>query len=244
MSNLSQFFGNSGGGGGGIPAERWYTSSGTFTTPVASTYLISVIGGGGGACTTQDWNGGGYSYVGGGGGGGGFTQSRVSLTANTTLTVIVGGFGYGTFGAAGTQGNPGGSSSVSGAGLSLIANGGQGGVSGSLTSGAGGTASGGNLINASGTSNGMNEGTSGFFNSILWSNTVNAATWTNDSQGAYTQQLFQGTIKGRILSPNHPTTFIHTIGKGGRGHNGPNYSNSFTNFFSGTGGMVIIEWTY
>lgn len=127
MSTLSQFLGS---GGGGIAHEWPTTQSITFTAPFTAKYLVTAIGGGG--------SGGRGNRS--GGGAGGFCQQVVSLEAGDSLVLTIGAGGLSP-GAAG-DGNPGGTTTVTGPGISLTANGGAGGAAAGA---AGGTASGGTV---------------------------------------------------------------------------------------------------
>lgn len=138
--NISDFFwgGSSGGGsggGGGIPFQRVFTTSQTFTAPVDGNYLITAIGCGGGGP-------GGYQ----GGGAGGLAQSRVSLVAGDSLVLIVG--------TSPSLGVDGGNTTVTGASVSLVAEGGK-------SSGLGGTSSGGNILNVDGGSGNLGNAAGG-----------------------------------------------------------------------------------
>lgn len=142
--NISSFFGcgsSGGGSGGGLYNQFNRNTSGTFTVPVDGNYLITGIGGGGCGC---------YGY-GGGGGAGGLAQSLVTLSAGDVITFVIGAGGASM--AAGLRdGLPGGTTTVTGPGLSLTANGGGAGINQTNGSagGAGGTASGGNVMNNTG----------------------------------------------------------------------------------------------
>lgn len=141
MSNLSQFLGSAG-KGNPLYNEFLFVSSKTWVTPVKGKYLVTAIGGGGSGA----WSG----YVfGGSGGAGGLAQSLWDLPAGFSLVLSVGAGGASTS-TLDTNGNPGGTTTVSGSGLTtLTANGGSAGIQTSAGS-AGGTASGGNIMNVTG----------------------------------------------------------------------------------------------
>jgi hypothetical protein len=84
---------------------RVFTTSGTFTPSFTGTVEVLIVAGGGGA---------GSDMGGGGGGGGVISNTRVSVTANTPITVTVGAGGTGapagTGGHATTKGTNGGNS--------------------------------------------------------------------------------------------------------------------------------------
>lgn len=139
-----------GGGGGGSPFPVMvFQNSQTWACPVAMEALVYVIGGGGSGAL----NGSGQSVIGTSGGtAGGCAVSKLTLAAqNYTLTVGAGGEPLANVE---SNGNAGGSSSMSGTGMTtMTANGGAGGVRSTATSQAaisGGTATGGNLMNNTG----------------------------------------------------------------------------------------------
>lgn len=142
MSTLSQFMA-AGSGGNPLFQERLFITSTTWTTPVKGQYLITGIGGGGG--------GGRANSNAGCGGAGGLAQSLVKLNAGVTLTITCGAGGI-AGATVGTVGGNGGTTTISGSGLTtLTANGGTGGVLDyTSSSAAGGSASGGNIMNVTG----------------------------------------------------------------------------------------------
>lgn len=115
-----------------------FTSSGTFAANSSASYRILVIGGGAGGSATIASAG--YAGLDGGGAGGySIKTTSTSLSGNYTVTVGTGGAGGYTVNAL-AHGSAGGTSSVSGTGLSMSATGGVGGGSRS-----GGTGSGGDI---------------------------------------------------------------------------------------------------
>lgn len=115
------------------------TGTASWTVPDnVSRVRITCVGGGGG--------GGNYNsnyYSGHGGGGGSFTSAEYDVTAGTVLTVTTGKAGYGAHYLSNTgvvYGGNGGTSQVSGTGVNIAANGGQGGGYYNTYAGAGGTA--------------------------------------------------------------------------------------------------------
>jgi len=114
--------------------------SSTFTTTqFFPPYVSYLVVGGGGAGGAGDSGG----SAGGGGGAGGYLSGYRAITAGTTYTINVGAGGTGTT----TIGNSGGSSSISGTGISLTAAGGGGGANNFATGVAGGSGGGGGLRN-------------------------------------------------------------------------------------------------
>jgi len=109
-----------------------FASSGTWTVPTGITQaVISVLAGGGGAGGTSS------ASPGGQGGQGGFAQAYVTgLTPGGSVTVTVGTGGNGGNIGIGSAGTSGGTSSVTGTGVSISATGGGGGAP---TGGAAGT---------------------------------------------------------------------------------------------------------
>ena len=102
------------------------TGTASWTVPDNVTRVrITCVGGGGG--------GGNYNsnyYSGHGGGGGGFTSAEYTVTAGTVLTVTTGKGGYGAHYLSNTgvvYGGNGGTTQVTGTGVNIAANGGQGG---------------------------------------------------------------------------------------------------------------------
>lgn len=129
-----------------------FTANGTWTKPwwadANATTTIDIVGGGGGGGSGRRGAAGSVRCGGGGGGGGGRTV-EVFPTADlpATLTFTVG--TAGTAGAAqtvdstdGAAGGTGGNSTLTGTGVSLLAQGGTGGSGGTASSGTGGTAPG------------------------------------------------------------------------------------------------------
>jgi len=124
--------------GPGSSNPSWNTH-GTYTIPVpvwATHADIDVWGAGGGAMGS---NQGSTINIGSSGAGCGYANSQgVAVTPGSTLTIIVGQGGIGTTGSSGTRAGNGGTSSVSGAGITTIsAIGGTGGGSGPGPGGSG-----------------------------------------------------------------------------------------------------------
>lgn len=141
MSNLSQFLGSAG-KGNPLYNEFLFVSSKTWVTPVKGKYLVTAIGGGGSGAYSA-------SVFGGCGGAGGLAQSLWDLPAGFSLVLSIGAGGAATT-TMNSNGNSGGTTTVSGSGLTtLTANGGSAGIQTSAGS-AGGTASGGNIMNVTG----------------------------------------------------------------------------------------------
>ena len=149
--------------GGATPTnttKQSYTTAGTntFTVPGGVTSItVKAWGAGGGG------GGGGNTGAGGAGGGGGFTQTTLSVTPGTGLTVVVGGGGSAGTGStnSGQGGGGGGYSVISSSGTNLIiaaggAGGGGGGYTSATAGGAGGAGGGASGIagSASGTAGG------------------------------------------------------------------------------------------
>ena len=140
MSVLSQFLAT-GGKGNPLYSELVFITSKTWVTPVKGRYLVTAIGGGGSGA----YNG----TSAGSGGAGGLAQSLWDLAAGFSLVLTCGAGGVGVS-TANTNGNAGGTTTVSGSGLTtLTANGGAAGIK-SYAGSAGGTASGGNIMNVTG----------------------------------------------------------------------------------------------
>jgi hypothetical protein len=191
----------------------------TWNTPAGATDFKGLIVGGGG---------GGGSAMGGGGGGGGYVEFE-TLTATSdvfTITVGDGGAGGVTNTIAGTNGTP---SSISGAGINLVARGGAGGATwynGGFPAGANGGSGGGQA--------GWNSSTS---------------TKSNGTQTSQSQTPTLSTIGGQHFGfdGNAGGTTWYPGGGGGAGGNGFNNpatggsgrSNSIlgtTYFWAGGGG--------
>ena len=162
------FEGSSAGGGGGsgfVLDSEIIATSGTWTPVADATYSIFALGGGGGGGYAGAQNSGHfadtYSRVTTGGGAGGCAIAQnIALTTSDTFTITV---GAGAVAVGGTDnqmfdGNAGGDTTVTGAGLELVGGGGGGGFAGGAGTvaegGAGGTATGGTLNIAGGSSSG------------------------------------------------------------------------------------------
>ena len=132
--------------GGFLRQERLILESGQFVAPFDGAYLVTAIGGGGsGAKWTPTANG----SVATGAAAGGLAQKLVRLKKGDVLTLVIGAGGIAPT-TSGQNGNAGGTTSVTGPGIALTANGGEGGktqaaVSGAVAGAVGGTASGGDL---------------------------------------------------------------------------------------------------
>jgi hypothetical protein len=112
-------------------------TSSFVTTQYFPAYVSYLVVGGGGAGGGGDSGG----SAGGGGGGGGYLSGYKAITAGTTYTINVGAGGTGTL----TLGGSGGTSSISGTGISLSAAGGGGGANNFVVGVAGGSGGGGGL---------------------------------------------------------------------------------------------------
>jgi hypothetical protein len=105
-----------------MPTTAVFTANGTWTHPVGLAWADGLVTGGGGAGGGAAATAAGEASMGGGGGGGATALMRwtgAELPATVTVTIGLGGTG-----AAGANGNPGGTSSF---GTLLTANGGDGG---------------------------------------------------------------------------------------------------------------------
>lgn len=109
-------------GSNAIFKERPIWSSGTFVAPVSAMYLVTAIGPGGSGAYAPTGNGRAAT----GGGAGGLAQKKVRLNAGDTLTITIGAGGAAPT-VAGTNGNDGGDTTITGTGVSLIGRGGKGG---------------------------------------------------------------------------------------------------------------------
>lgn len=131
-------------GGNAIHQERLTLKSGTFVAPIDAVYLVTAIGAGAsGALTPATGNG----LCATGGGAGGKAAKKVQLTKGQALTIVIGAGGAKCT-VPGTNGNDGGTTTVTGPGIALTANGGQGGRTraagaGTAAGAIGGTATGG-----------------------------------------------------------------------------------------------------
>jgi hypothetical protein len=220
MSTMSQFF-----GAGGVPIQYSTNTSGSFTTPVSGKYLITAIGGGGGGSTNNN---------GRGGGGGGLAQSLVSLSSGVVLTLTVGAGGAGS-----DPGTAGGTTTVTGSGITtLTANGGAGGASSGST--AGGTASGGNIMNVTGgiASNQINSG--GGAVGVYGTTPAASGYLVGASAGGALLDIphaGDGFLGGRLLQPLAGYSFYWdgNVGLGAMSHPGQGGSG----LFSGAGYYTI-----
>ena len=144
MSNLTDLISAGGGGGSSFPTMVFQQSQ-TWACPSEMEAIVFVIGAGGSGAFNKSAN---SSSSCAGGGGGGCVVSKLTLSAqNYTLTIGSGGQYVST--ASGVNGNAGGSSVMSGSGMTtMTAGGGTGGkVNSASTATAGGSASGGTLMN-------------------------------------------------------------------------------------------------
>lgn len=139
MSNFSDFIGGS--GGGGLPVNIVLGHSQTWVPPVDGNICIHVVGAGGGGVGTdgQNKSGGGAGYA---------KKNSLAVTTSGSFTVVVGAGGAGSTNNA--TGGTGGTTSVSGTGLSaaLRAFGGTGATS--SVNGVGGLSDGGDVNNTGG----------------------------------------------------------------------------------------------
>ena len=129
----------------------------TSNNLVATDYLVIAGGGGGGGNTAN-----GNQIMGGGGaggyrsswsttGGGGLPENRLLLSTGTVYTILVGAQGAG--GTGDSRGSQGGSSSISGSGITTVTStGGGGGASQSQSAGVGGSGGGGSTFDNAGAS--------------------------------------------------------------------------------------------
>ncbi|EED65666.1 hypothetical protein SR914_11870 [Comamonas testosteroni] len=113
-----------------------FVTNGSFTVPAGVTKIfITAIGGGGGGGGGKSGNLGNVEYQGGGGGGGGgacVNRNPYNVTPGQVLTIVVGAGGVGataspTSSDRGNVGQPGGNTTVTGTGISIVAGGGAGG---------------------------------------------------------------------------------------------------------------------
>jgi hypothetical protein len=106
-----------------------FISSGTWNVPSGVRYItVTCIGGGGGGGGASRSN-----YYAGGGGGGAMCSSYIDLNGVAQLTVTVGGGGApgsGSYHSSATDGQPGGTSSITVNGMGCIVSGGSGGQHG------------------------------------------------------------------------------------------------------------------
>lgn len=132
--------------GSGIRMERLILTSGQFIAPDDGEYLITAIGpGGSGAVSPSSGNG----LAATGGAAGGLAQKLFRMTTGDALNIVIGAGGAAQS-TPGSNGNAGGTTSVTGTGIALIANGGEGGKTraagaGTAAGAVGGTATGGDL---------------------------------------------------------------------------------------------------
>lgn len=148
-SNYRAFFFNVGGGGGGLPYDTYqdFLTSGTFTVQKTGWHRVTIVGAGGSGGSYQTTSTGtNQAAVAAGGGAGGIATTELILTQGTNYTVTIGAGGASVTGT--NNGNAGGTTTITGSGLSMTANGGGGGESAGINSGdvsaaggAGGTAS-------------------------------------------------------------------------------------------------------
>lgn len=128
-------------GPGGVNGIQEFMTPGSWVAPAGITHVMVEAWGAGGGGGGEQESGAcspGAGAGGGGGGGGGYIRAVISVTSGQTYTIAIGaGGGAGT---TGSNGLPGGNSSVSLGGLNLIvADGGDGGIAGaSFTGGSGG----------------------------------------------------------------------------------------------------------
>lgn len=147
----------------GSAARFHFLSSTTWTVPFDMRAIIVLAGGGGGGAAVI--KGTSSMALSSGGGAGGCVMHEAKLTKGTVLTITVGARGTRgimetiTTGAGNvSNGGNGGTTTVTGGGMTLTANGGTGGYNalvgsdfpGAISGGPGGTASGGNILNQTG----------------------------------------------------------------------------------------------
>ncbi len=150
-------------GGGGPRFQQTITSSGTFTPLLdGNAYLILVGGGGSGAVGRDPTGGGSSSWNLAGGGAGGMCIHKANLSTSQSYSLTCGAghnnsLSLGSNVAGAQSGGTGGTSTLSGNGISLTANGGGGGTAAGaaktdtdVAGGTGGTASGSNIYNVTG----------------------------------------------------------------------------------------------
>jgi len=199
------------------------TSKGYLVIAAAPTSSSGVIPAGVQWVRARVWGGGGggaggaSSAIGGGGGGGGYVEGIIQVSPGDVYNYTVGAGGTG--GGAGADGNSGGQSSFSVAGVTLVATGGGGGLA------EGGTGGGGEYGTGSGGSFAMNgqDGVIGFFINTLYV----AGTGGGSFGSCFTPfQITEGTSNGY--------DGIFPGGGGAGGMNGGSGGN-------GAFGLVIVE---
>ncbi len=138
MSNFSDFIG--GGGGGSFPTIFLHNSQ-TWVPPQDGNIMIHVIGAGGSGCANTDVN-----FIESGAAGGYCRKNSLAVTTSGSFTVTIGAGGASSINAVGA-GSLGGTTSVSGTGLTapLRGFGGAGGALSNNTYTAGGVATGGDV---------------------------------------------------------------------------------------------------
>jgi len=220
-------------------------------------YLVIAGGGGGGESYGGGGGAGGYrtSWNNETSGGNSSSETALNLNAGTVLTVSVG--GGGSIATYGNLANSGGSSSISGSGITTITSSGGGGAGGNLTSGASGGSGGGGGSGGSGGSGTINQGFAGGSasnNSSGYSASggggaggVGGSPPLNGSNGSSGGNGLASTITGSSVTRaggGGGSGYVGTGGSGGSGgggnggdHDGsPSGSNATANTGSGGGG--------
>jgi hypothetical protein len=198
-----------------------FSSGGTYTWTVpgcAEEICIDMWGAGGAGGGSAAVSG---SFTGSGGGGGGYGTQCFAVTPSTTYTIVVGTGGAGTT----VNGGTGGTSSVTGTGISMTVTGGNGGTQGT-TSGSGAVGTGGTST-ATSSSQGAS-GKAGCVN-VLSIHCGAGGAGANGGAGA----------AGVTSGPN--TTGLSGVAPGGGGSGG-SYGSLATIGGNGADGKVIISW--
>lgn len=125
-SSLKALLALSGGGGGVVIDLYLVTTSMTWTAIRGGNYIVTAIGGGGSGGAVGGSTG-GYFFA-QGGCAGGLARKKIKLTADDTLTIVIGTGGAGnTRNNTAGHGTAGGNTTVTGTSINLVANGGSGG---------------------------------------------------------------------------------------------------------------------
>ena len=218
------------------------TTSGTYTAPVTGWYHFHLIGGGGAGMSSASWSSQNLGYFGGGGGGAGGEKDVFEyLTANQSVTVVVG--AGGASGARYYIGENGGSTSIT-VGVNTYSVGG-GKAAGTATGATAGTYTGSNssyayisMIGGEGGWDGsdpLTRGQTGGCGSRSGSNTLDAMGGSGGGNGGGL-----GYSESSGMSPS--ITIIDATGYGGGG--GGNSTNSGANTRAGNGYQGCVEIEY